>query len=283
MKIVVTGAKGQLGSDIVKEIKQAYNVEVFGIDIDDLDITKKIEVDNYMKKINPDVIIHCAAYTAVDRAEDEKEKCYNVNVIGTKNIVNAAKKSHSKLVYISTDYVFSGEKLGEYNTLDKPNPNTYYGKTKYLGEIESLKHKKNFIIRISWVFGKNGNNFIKTMLNLSKTKKKLKIVEDQIGSPTYTYDLSKIISKMIMTEKYGIYHITNEGVCSWLEFAKEIFKLSKIKIQLEGISSDQYFTKAKRPKNSVMSKEKLREYGFSPLPTWQNALKRFLLENEEIV
>ena len=278
MKIIVTGVNGQLGHDVVKELNKKDNYEVLGIDINDLDITNKLDVENFIFDTNPDIIIHCAAYTSVDDAEINKKLCYNVNFNGTKYLVNSAKMIDAKFVYISTDYVFSGNKKSEYTVDDKPDPRSYYGKTKYLGEIETLKHDKHFILRISWVFGKNGNNFIKTMLRLSKEKKVLKIVEDQIGSPTYTKDLSKLIVDIIDSDKYGIYNVTNEGNCSWYEFALKIFEYSKIQIKVYPILTDQFPTRAERPKNSLMSKKKLIKNGFEPLPSWEDALKRYLIE-----
>lgn len=282
MKIIVTGVNGQLGYDVVKELNKRKYTDVIGIDIKDLDITNEIAVKVFINHNKPDVIIHCAAYTAVDNAEDNKETCYDVNVNGTKYLVESAKELDAKFVYISTDYVFSGDKNSEYFVEDIPNPKTVYGETKYLGEVETLKHNKHFIVRISWVFGKNGNNFIKTMLRLGKEKKNLNVVSDQIGSPTYTHDLSKLIIDMIETEKYGIYQATNEGVCSWFEFAQKIFELSKIDTNLNPISTEQYPTKANRPRNSVMSKNNLIVNGFELLPFWQDALKRYLKEIEVI-
>lgn len=282
MKVIVTGVNGQLGYDVVRELNERNYNDVLGIDIQDLDLTNEKAVQSYMTEHRPDVIIHCAAYTAVDNAEDNEKLCYDVNVNGTKYLVASAKELNSKFVYISTDYVFSGDKDGEYLVSDKPNPKSIYGKTKYLGEVETLLHDKHFIIRISWVFGQNGNNFIKTMLRLGKEKDSLNIVSDQLGSPTYTFDLSKLIVDMIQTDNYGIYHATNEGICSWFEFAKKIFDYSNININLNPITTEQYPTKAKRPKNSTMSKKSLLENGFDLLPTWEDALKRYLKEIEVI-
>lgn len=278
MKVIVTGVKGQLGYDVVRELKERSYDEVLGIDVDDLDITDSQFVKEFMKKENPDVIVHCAAYTAVDKAEDNEALCYDVNVNGTKYLVEAAKTHDAKFVYISTDYVFSGDKEGQYDIEDIPNPKSVYGKTKYLGELESLKHNKHFTIRISWVFGKNGNNFIKTMLRLGNERDELSVVSDQIGSPTYTYDLSRLIVDMIETDKYGIYHATNEGICSWYEFASEIFRQTNIDIDLKPIMTSQYPTKAKRPLNSSMSKQSLVDNGFRLLESWQDAVKRYLKE-----
>jgi len=282
MKIIVTGVNGQLGYDVVKEFKSRNYTEVLGIDIQDLDITDKTAVQNFMDINKPTVIIHCAAYTAVDKAEDNEELCYNVNVIGTKNLIESAKDYNVKFMYISTDYVFDGNKNGYYEANDLPNPQSIYGKTKYLGEIETIKYKRHFIVRISWVFGKNGNNFIKTMLRLGNEKDVLNVVSDQIGSPTYTLDLSRLIVDLIETDKYGVYQATNEGSCSWYEFTKEIFRLTNNRIQVNPILTKDYPTKAKRPMNSLMSKQNLIDNGFNLLPTWQDALERYLKEIEVI-
>lgn len=278
MRIIVTGVNGQLGYDVVRELHSRNYNDVIGIDLEQLDITDEKAVIDFMEDKKPDVIIHCAAYTAVDNAEDNEALCHNVNVNGTKYLVSAAKEHHVKFVYISTDYIFSGDKQGEYTLDDIPNPKSVYGKTKYLGELETLKHEKRFIVRISWVFGKNGNNFVKTMLRLGQERDELGIVADQIGSPTYTYDLSRLLVDMIETDKYGIYHATNEGTCNWFEFAQEIFKQSNIDIKLNPIKTADYPTKAKRPFNSCLSKQSLTDNGFKLLPSWQDALKRYLEE-----
>lgn len=282
MKIVVTGVKGQLGYDVVRELKGRNYNHVYGIDIEDLDITNNQDVKTYFDFVKPDAIIHCAAYTAVDKAEDNEDICHKVNVIGTKNLVEAAQKYDAKIVYISTDYVFDGDNQLPYEVSDKPNPKSVYGKTKYLGELETLKHDKHFIVRISWVFGKNGFNFVRTMLRLGKEKPSLSVVNDQFGSPTYTFDLSRLLVDMIETDKYGTYHATNEDTCSWFEFTKEIFRLANIEIPVLPIESNQYPTRAVRPKNSVMSKHNLEENGFSRLPNWKDALERYLKEIEVI-
>jgi dTDP-4-dehydrorhamnose reductase len=282
MRIIVTGVNGQLGFDVLNELKKRNYTQAIGIDINDLDITNMNAVKSFMNHNKPEAIIHCAAYTAVDRAEENNEKCYDVNVNGTKYLVESAKELNAKFLYISTDYVFSGEKESEYLVEDSPNPKSFYGETKYLGELQTLTHQKHFILRISWVFGKNGDNFVKTMIRLGKERSNLDIVSDQIGSPTYTRDLSKLIVDIIQTDKYGIYHATNEGVCSWYLFAKKIFELSKMNITLNPILSEQYITKAKRPKNSIMSKKTLTDNGFELLPIWQDALKRYLKEIEVI-
>jgi dTDP-4-dehydrorhamnose reductase len=282
MNIVVTGVKGQLGHDVVNELNKRGYTNVLGIDIADLDITNKLDVESFFNKNKPSVIVHCAAYTAVDKAEDNKDLCMTVNVEGTKNLVEIAKKYDSKIVYISTDYVFDGTKPSEYEVSDQPNPKSVYGESKYLGEVETRKHVKHFIVRISWVFGKNGQNFVRTMLRLGKERESLNVVNDQVGSPTYTLDLSKLLVDMIETEKFGTYHATNEEACTWYEFTKEIFKLSNINIPVDPITTDQYPTKAMRPKNSCMSKQSLVQNGFEKLPSWKDALKRYLKEIEVI-
>lgn len=283
MKYLVTGYKGQLGYDIVRELKKRGFNDIIAIDKEEMDITDYDEVMNVITKENPDVIFHCAAWTAVDKAEEMEEIVYNVNVVGTKNIVEAAKKNNSKLFYISTDYVFDGTKEGLYETNDPANPQSIYGKTKYLGEEEVLKYDKHFIVRISWVFGINGANFIRTMLKLSETKNELNIVSDQIGSPTYTVDLSKLLVDMSLTEKYGIYHANNDGFCSWAEFAEYIFKSNNKNVKVNYVSTEEYLKitgskQAYRPKNSKLSKSNLIENGFDMLPFWQDAVDRYNVE-----
>ena len=282
MNLIVTGVKGQLGYDVVRELKSRHFTNVLGIDIDDLDITNQSAVNDFMALNKPSIIIHCAAYTAVDKAEYNKDICINVNVNGTRYLVDVARKYNAKIVYISTDYVFDGTKSDGYTVIDIPKPQSVYGESKYLGELETQKYKKHFIVRISWVFGKNGNNFVKTILRLGREKEFLNIVSDQIGSPTYTYDLSRLIVDMIETEKFGTYHATNEGECTWFEFAKEIFKFAKINVPINAITTEQYPTNAKRPKNSVMNKSSLDENGFKHLPHWKDALERYLKEIEVI-
>ena len=222
MKVLVTGANGQLGYDVVKEL-QKQNIECYGTtrknyDIVDFNATEKF-ITNYM----PDAVIHCAAYTSVDKAEDERDVCYLVNIAGTENIAEVCKKINAKMLYVSTDYVFDGTKDGFYEVDDKPNPINVYGKTKLLGEqaVQRILDKY-FIVRISWVFGEHGNNFVKTMLRLGKERKEISVVADQYGSPTYTANLAPLLVEMIQTDKYGVYHATNKGVCTWAEFAEEI-------------------------------------------------------------
>lgn len=281
-KVLVTGGSGQLGYDLIKKLKE-LNIEVFAPTTSEMNITDKECVTSVISKIKPDIIFHCAAYTAVDKAEEEKEICYNVNVNGTKNIVEAAKTTSSKVVYISTDYVFDGTKEGLYLENDIPNPINYYGYTKYCGE-EIVKELTDYlIVRISWVFGINGKNFVKTMLKLSETKNELSVVSDQIGSPTYTEDLSNLLIDMVLKEKIGIFNATNEEFCSWYEFAKYIFEVNNIDIKLNPILTKDYKTLAKRPLNSKLNKNKLEEENLDRMPTWQDATKRYckLLRKEK--
>lgn len=278
MKILVTGTGGQLGHDVIQCLKQR-KVDYIGADRQDFDITDKQAVHSFILKERPDAVIHCSAFTAVDLAEEEKELCYDVNVNGTKYIACACKEINCKMMYISTDYVFEGigEKYYEIDDLKKPL--SQYGFTKLMGEEEVIKTlEKYFIVRISWVFGKNGNNFIQTMLKLGKDRKQVNVVSDQIGSPTYTADLAPLLCDMILTEKYGIYHGTNEEVCSWAELAEEIFYLSNMDTKVNKISTEEFNAKAVRPKNSRLSKKSLDENGFYRLPSWKDALERFLQE-----
>lgn len=282
MRVLVTGAKGQLGSDLLCELSKR-NIESVGIDIEDLDITdaaatKKV-IEDISNKTKLDAIIHCAAYTAVDAAEDNEALVTKINAEGTKNIAEVAKTLDVAMMYISTDYVFDGEGKRPWEPDDKRAPLNVYGMAKYKGElyVEELV-KKYFIVRISWVFGLHGNNFIKTMLRLGKERGAVSVVNDQIGSPTYTPDLSRLLVDMIVTDKYGRYHATNEGLCSWYDFAVEIFKQANLDVAVTPVSSDAFPVKAKRPHNSRMDKSKLTENGFKLLPTWQDALGRYLLE-----
>lgn len=278
MKILVTGFTGQLGFDIVKEgLELGY--DMVGVGSKDLDVTKQEHVSRFVSRANPDIIIHCAAYTAVDNAEDDNDSCWDINVEGTRNLALAAKEIKAKLIYISTDYVFSGEGEIPFTEADSPSPNGYYGLTKLEGEkVVKEVLDKWFIVRISWVFGINGNNFIKTMLRLAEERNEINVVGDQYGSPTYTKDLAGLLLKMSQSDKYGIYHASNEGFCTWSEFAVEIFKQAGKNIKVNSITTDEYPTRAVRPKNSRLSKQKLKENGFYLLPNWQDALKRYLEE-----
>ncbi len=280
MKIIVTGAKGQLGTDVCIELNRRGH-EVIGIDRDELDITDEKAVYTLFEEVRPQAVIHCAAYTAVDKAESEENLCRAVNVLGTGYLAKAAAAIGAKFLYISTDYVFDGNKEGEYFPDDPISPRSVYGLTKAEGEAQvKAALDRFFIVRISWVFGINGNNFVKTMLRLAESKTELNVVCDQIGSPTYTPDLSRLLADMIETEKYGVYHATNEGVCSWYEFACEIFRLAGKNVKVHSVTTEEYLKlvpqQAKRPKNSVMNKAKLAEEGFNALPEWKDALQRFM-------
>ena len=278
MKVLVTGAKGQLGYDVVNELKKR-NHEAIGVGSDKMDITDGASVEKIFKETKVDAVVHCAAYTLVDAAEDNKGLCMKVNVEGTKNIAKACKKIDAKMIYISTDYVFNGEGEKPWEPEDECAPLNVYGISKYEGELAVEKYlDKYFIVRIAWVFGINGKNFVKTMLNLGETKDEINVVNDQFGSPTYTYDLARLLVDMLESEKYGKYHATNEGVCTWYEFAKEIFRQAGLDMKINPVSSNEFPSKAKRPYNSRMSKDKLEKNGFVRLPSWENALKRYLIE-----
>lgn len=280
MKVLVTGVGGQLGYDVIKELRKR-NLDCIGADKEEFDITDFEVAHKYITSYMPDAIIHCSAYTAVDKAEDEPELCHLVNAVGTENIAKICKEIDAKMIYISTDYVFDGTKDGYYEVDDISNPVNVYGKTKLAGEkaVQEIL-KKYFIVRISWVFGVNGNNFIKTMLNIGNRFSELRVVNDQIGTPTYTNDLSRLLVDMIESEKYGYYHATNEGgYISWYDFACEIFKQAGYETKVIPVTTDDYgLSKAKRPFNSRLDKSKLIANGFKPLPTWQDALSRYLKE-----
>lgn len=310
MKVLVTGVAGQLGHDVMNELaKRGY--EGIGSDIKDtysgipdgtavvtmpyvpMDITDKASVEKVLKEVNPDVVVHCAAWTAVDLAEDEdkKETVRKVNADGTRNIALVCKDLGCKMVYISTDYVFDGQGTQPWEPDCKDyKPLNVYGETKLAGELAVSENlEKYFIVRIAWVFGKNGKNFIKTMLNLGKTHDQLRVVSDQIGTPTYTLDLAVLLVDMIETEKYGYYHATNEGgYISWYDFTKEIFRQAieaghkeYERVTVTPVTTEEYgVSKAKRPFNSRLDKSKLTANGFNLLPTWQDAVKRYLAEIE---
>ena len=283
MKFFVTGVKGQLGFDVVNELNKR-NHEAVGVDIDELDIADREAVHQMINDIKPDGVIHCAAWTAVDDAEDNYDKVMSVNRDGTRYIAEACKELDIPMIYISTDYVFNGQGETPWKPDDKRNPINVYGDSKYQGElaVEELL-EKYYIVRIAWVFGQNGHNFINTMLNLGKTHDEITVVDDQIGTPTYTYDLARLLVDMIETDKYGTYHTTNEGeYISWYDFTVEIMKQAGEyddtykKVEVLPVGSDAYPAKAKRPPNSRMDKSKLVENGFKPLPDWKDALHRYL-------
>ena len=287
MRILVTGVNGQLGYDCVRELKERGYTNVKGIDIEDLDITDESAVHKYITEYNPDVVMHNAAWTAVDKAEQMPEKVYQVNALGPKYIAEACKKINAKMVYISTDYVFDGKGESQFEVDDPKNGLSVYGKTKSQGEDFVTSTISNyFIVRISWVFGFNGNNFVKTMLKLGSRMSEINVVCDQIGSVTYTYDLAKLLCDMIETDKYGIYHATNEGMISWADFATEIMKQANLACKVNHVTTEEYKrlvpNQADRPLNSRMSKKSLDNAGFNRLPNWKDALSRYLHELEVI-
>lgn len=296
MKVFVTGANGQLGYDVINELLKR-DFEVIGSDMSSeyvepkeqlkyvsMDITDQSKVEETIISIKPDVVIHCAAWTAVDAAEEQEniKKVYAINAFGTENIAKACKNTDCKVVYISTDYVFDGQGIEPWKPDYKDyKPLSVYGQTKLDGEIAVAKTlDKFFIVRIAWVFGKNGNNFIKTMLNVGKKYDTVRVVNDQIGTPTYTYDLARLLVDMINTEKYGYYHATNEGgYISWYDFTCEIFKQAGYETKIIPVTTAKYgISKAARPFNSRLDKSKLTDNGFELLPTWQDALSRYLKE-----
>lgn len=276
MKVLVTGVKGQLGYDVANELEKRGH-EAVGTDVEEMDITDAAKVREVLTEENPDAVIHCAAYTAVDAAEENVELCRRINAEGTENIARVCSELNCKLLYVSTDYVFNGEGERPWEPDDEREPLNVYGQTKCEGELAVEKYvEKFFIVRIAWVFGVNGKNFIKTMLRLGKDHDELTVVADQIGSPTYTFDLSRLLVDMIESDKYGRYHATNEGLCTWYEFAVEIFRQAGMDVHVRPVTSEEYPAKAKRPHNSRMDKRKLEENGFERLPEWKNALSRYL-------
>lgn len=276
MKIIVTGSRGQLGSDVTAQLK-TERIEVIEASLPEIDITDSKAVENLVAESRADGVIHCAAYTNVDLAESEKELCRKINVDGTLNIARSCKNHDIPLLFTSTDYVFSGEGNTPFETDSEKAPCNFYGESKLGGENAVIENcDKYFILRISWVFGENGKNFVKTMLRLAETKSEINVVADQIGSPTYTKDLAVLICQMIKTDKYGVYHATNEGFCSWADFAEKIMEYSDLPVKINRISSDEYKSAAVRPLNSRLSKKSLDKAGFCRLPDWQDALKRFL-------
>lgn len=276
LKILVTGVGGQLGYDVCREL-DARQIENKGVDLVDFDITDAEATRNYIVSYHPDAVIHCSAWTAVDKAEDAVDAVRAVNTEGSRNIAAACKEIGAKMLYLSTDYVFPGTGDRFYEPEDTTGPLGIYGATKLGGEM-AVKEllDQYFIVRISWVFGINGNNFVKTMLRLAETRNEINVVCDQIGSPTYTADLAPLLCDMIQTDRYGTYHATNEGICSWAEFAQEIFRLAGKQVRVNPIPTSEYPTRAVRPLNSRMSKDKLDQAGFTRLPHWKDALQRYL-------
>ncbi len=278
MKILVTGNKGQLGHDVILEAKKR-GIDAVGVDVAEMDITNRSQVEQVISRGNYDALVHCAAWTAVDKAEEPElfETVEAVNATGTGYIAKVCKELDIPLMYFSTDYVFDGQGTNPWQEDDEKNPLNVYGLTKSEGEDYVKENPKFFTLRISWVFGLNGANFIKTMLRLGKTRDTITVVDDQVGLPTYTQDLARLVLDMILTDQYGVYHVSNTGeYISWYDFAKEIFKQAGMKVKIIPVGSDQYPAKAKRPTNSRLDMSKLEQSGFAPLPTWQDALSRYL-------
>jgi dTDP-4-dehydrorhamnose reductase len=279
MVIFVTGITGMLGKDIeTQALKNGFLVK--GIGSQDLDIADRDEVENYFFNFKPQAIIHSAAFTDVDGCEKNREQAYKVNVIGTKNLAGISAKLDVPFIFISTDYVFDGKKAEAYQEHDEPNPESYYGYTKFLAEEYILKNLRSFyIVRTSWLFGRGGKNFVKTILCLADESNELTVVNDQQGSPTYTQDLAEALIELIYKKPpYGIYHVTNSGVCSWYEFAQEICRQAAIDVSIRPITSEEYKRPARRPANSVLDNKRLREEGLTPLRDYKEALNEFLAE-----
>lgn len=285
MKYLITGAGGQLGFDVRRELlkRGVAQEDIAAPSSKELDITDANTVENYVKNFQPNVIIHSAAYTNVDGAEENQEICEKVNVEGTKNLLHAAEKAEVKIIYISTDYVFDGENPEPYDVDDETNPQSVYGQTKLAGEKIVRDYPKHFIVRTAWVFGVNGRNFIKTMLKVANGREEVSVVDDQIGSPTYTVDLAKFLVDLSESDKYGTYHATNEGFCSWAEFTEEIYKDADLDTRVKKVSTEEYaeiagHPQAKRPHYSKLNKKKIEQNGFERLPSWQDAVKRYITE-----
>ncbi|CAH1208434.1 dTDP-4-dehydrorhamnose reductase [Paenibacillus allorhizoplanae] len=280
MRIVVTGANGQLGQEVVKLFRGQH--EVHGLGRDQLDITNVDQCLTVIQRLQPEVIIHSAAYTAVDLAESNELDAYRVNADGTRNLAIAAERIGAKFIYISTDYVFDGKASQAYRENDATNPQSVYGKSKRAGEVNvQAISSKYFIVRTSWVYGLYGNNFVKTMLQLAKTRDSIKVVDDQIGSPTYTVDLVLFLEKLLQTDHYGIYHASNSGVCSWYDFACAIYEESRISIKVEPCKTEEFPRPAPRPRNSAMEHGAIRLNGFEDLRFWREGLRAFLRELKE--
>lgn len=285
MKYLITGAGGQLGYDVKRELlnRGVAEADIAAPHLAELDITDTEAVENYVENFRPDVIFHCAAYTNVDGAENDEAACRKVNVDGTSNLVKAAEQVDAKIIYISTDYVFDGENPEPYEVDGATDPQSIYGQTKYEGELAVREYLKHFIVRTAWVFGINGRNFVKTMLSVAKGREEVSVVDDQFGSPTYTVDLAKFLVDLSESDKYGTYHATNEGFCSWAEFTEEIYRSAGVDTRVNKVSTEQYaeiagHPQAKRPHYSKLSKDSIEKNGFVRLSSWQDATKRYIEE-----
>lgn len=278
MKVFVTGATGQVGSSCILELK-SRGMDVRGVSSKDFSITDTEALRKALLDYQPDVVIHCAAYTAVDKAEDEPELCREVNADATAEIARISAGLHAKLVYLSTDYVFPGTGTASFEVGSETGPMNVYGRTKLLGELAVREYVlEHFIVRISWVFGPGGKNFIRTMMKLSETHEEVRVVDDQVGSPTYARDVAVLLAHMITTDRYGTYHATNEGFCSWAELAKEVFRQAGRSTKVIPVLSSEYPTRARRPRNSRLNKSSLDRGGFPRLPRWKDAVGRYLIE-----
>jgi len=274
MKILVTGTHGQLGQEVIRQFQDKYELALFNHAF--LDITNFYSVENLLSKIQPDVVINTAAYTNVEKAEEDTTNAFQVNAIGAQNLALACKKIGSKIIHISTDYIFDGTKTEPYEEFDTPYPLSVYGKSKWWGErlIEQVGGKY-FILRTSWLYGE-GSNFVRTMLRLAEERDKLTVVADQYGTPTYTKDLVWVIEKLMMTDFYGVYHASNNGSCTWYEFAQKIFELAEKKVIVEPVSTDEYPVKAKRPQHSILENRMLKLRGLDVMRPWEEALRDYL-------
>lgn len=273
--ILVTGAGGQLGKELM--MLEQHEFQLIGLTRDELDITDQNACLEVLERYKPYAVIHCAAYTAVDKAESDQDEAFRVNRDGTYYLVLASERVGSKFIYISTDYVFDGQGIVPYQETDKTAPLTIYGQSKLAGEIAvTSNHSKYFVVRTSWVYGQYGQNFVKTMLSLAEQNKPLKVVADQIGSPTYTYDLAKLLLQLVNTEHYGIYHASNAGTCSWFEFAQAIFKVAQLDVDVMPCTTDEFPRPAPRPTYSVMAHTMLERNHFQPMPHWRDSLLHFI-------
>ena len=275
MRVAITGGAGQLGSDLVCELSEEF--EIVSVDIPDFDITNLDATIQYLRRVKPTVVIHCAAFTDVDACEIEVDKAYLVNGIGARNVAIAARKVDARIVYISTDYVFDGEKVGPYREYDCPNPKTVYGATKLMGErFVTQQTHAHFILRIAWLYGRTGHNFVKTISRSAKTRDELRVVNDQHGTPTWAVDVARQVQRLLQTEAYGTYHATSQGSCTWFEFATALLEEAGIDVPIVPVTTAEFPRPAPRPKNSVLDNFLLRIQGMDIMPTWQDALKEFM-------